>query len=511
MVGLDRNVLNQIDKDNVLERIRIDVRNDFILAPHLNAIFVKAGDEVWNQSAELLRNGNYQPRLPYTISVPKGRGFTRPGSILSPVDRFIYQALVHLVSPVLDEQLDRTRVFSHVFSQNDKANFEPAHECWQRFQEALRDLCTLGGHIVKADIANYFERIPQHHLINLMRSSGCLSPAVNLLEKMLLAFQGQNSFGIVQGIFPSNVLGNFFMSDLDAYFELEGIRSARYNDDIYLQYNTHMEAQKGLIELIERLRKNGLHLNEFKSGIRTVQDVIREETEVDELFDAAREEVHEELAHQAGGYGFTVEWEFEEEIDEEIHLGAVERLYEAIEDYPQQADKIERFCLPILRSAKSPSAIEGVLQRLTMNSHLTRLYHAYLSRFVSDEPQIKTTLERIVLGDSVATDYEKMYLLGSLFNADNIKRSTVNTVLRWLTSTTQISESTRAVAAILAAKHGTAQQKRAVRVAYDDEPSEYVRSAILYSTRYMPTAEQRTCRRAWGGHSILNTLTAQAM
>ena len=511
MVGLDRTVLDVINSDRVMERIRIDVRTDFILAPHVNAIFVNVGDQVWSRSAELLRAGKYQPSLPYTISVPKGRGFIRPGSILSPLDRFIYQALIDLASGVLEEQIDRSRAFSHVLSQKKGYMFEPAHRCWEKFQGAIRELCNTGTYIVKADISNYFERIPQHHLVNLLRAAGCRSGVVNLLEEMLLSFQGRNSFGILQGLFPSDILGNFFLSDLDAYFELKQTGSARYNDDIYLQYRSHLEAQRGLIELIERLQKDGLHLNEFKSGIWATKDIIREATGVDTLFDAAREEIHEELTDQLGGYGFTAEWEFEEETDEGIHLATVERLYEAIDSHPEQSENIERFCLPVLRAAKSDSAIDDVLHRLTTNSHLTRLYHSYLARFVGEQKELRLVLEEMVRTNGLITDYERMYLLGSLFNADSVGRATVNKALLWLTSTNKVVPETRAVAAIFAAKHGKAVQKRAVRVAYDDEPSEYVRSAILYSSLYMTAAERRTCRLAWGGHSTLNALTAQAL
>lgn len=511
MAGLDRTILDQINPERVLDRIKIDIRTDFIFSPHLDAIYEKAGGEVWNRTYEMLRSGHYQPNLPYTISVPKGRGFTRPGSILSPVDRFVYQALIDLCTATIDEQVDRTRVFSHVFSQNEHHLFQPAHECWQRYQNAVRELCYAGGFIVKADISNYFERIPQHHLINLLSSAGCLPGVVKLLEEMLLAFQERDSFGIVQGVYPSDILGDFYMSDLDAYFDLMQLRSARFNDDIYIQYDTRQNAQIGLIKLIERLRKNGLHLNEFKSGIQEAHDTIRQETEVDVLFDAAREEIYEELVQHIDVYGFSVDWEIENETDEGIRLEAVERLYSAIEDYPDQTEKIEKFCLPILRSARSGSAIHSVLERLTENRHLSRLYHSYLSRFVQEDNELSRYLENLIQEDEVVTDYEKINILGSLLNANNIHSTTVNKTLLWLTNSKRISEETRAVAAVFSAKHGNANQLRTVRLTYEDEPSEYVRSAILFSSQYLPSAERRSRIIAWGGHTMLNSLTAQAM
>lgn len=512
MPGLDKNILDMIDHTKVIDRIKIDIRTDFILAPHYNAIFINAGGKLWERVNEFLSSGKYQPDLPLTISVPKERGFTRPGSILGPVDRFVYQALIDIASPELEAQLDRGRTFSHVPSNDGKSMFEPAHNSWDMFQNRLAELCKLDGYIVKADIANYFERIPQHHLVNLMRAAKCPSEVVNLLEEILLAFQERDSSGIIQGVFPSDILGNFFLSEFDAYCDHREVPSARYVDDMYMHFSSEVDAKMGFIDLIERLRKDGLHLNEYKSGIKTADEVLREETEVDVLFEKARREVREELAeYSTSGYGFTAEWEWEEpEDDQEIELAATEMLYSAIEKYPAQADKIERFCLPLLRAAGSNHAVEAVLDNLLKKPYLTSYYDAYLSRFVGTNKDVVSSLELVVGGPELVTDYQRMYLLGALFGAEAVKSTTVKAALQWLENT-RMAEETRAVAALFAAKHGNPSQKRAVRLTYENEPSMYVRSAILYASRYFTTAEKKTCKKAWGAHSLVNTLIAHAI
>src|SRR6266436_5722456 len=128
MPGLDKKMLNMIDPNKVIDRIKIDIRTDFILAPHYNAIFINAGEELWGRVQELLKSGNYQPELPHTINVPKERGFTRPGSILAPADRLVYQALIDIVSPALEAHLDRQRSFSHILAHDGNSMFEPAYE-----------------------------------------------------------------------------------------------------------------------------------------------------------------------------------------------------------------------------------------------------------------------------------------------------------------------------------------------------------------------------------------------
>ncbi|MCE3544251.1 hypothetical protein LXJ56_29170, partial [Escherichia coli] len=80
--------------------------------------------------------------------------------------------------------------------------FEPNHESWERFQASVAEICDGSEFILKADISNYFERLPQHHLVNLMAAAGCAPEVVNLLEEMLLSFRERNSSGIVQGVYP---------------------------------------------------------------------------------------------------------------------------------------------------------------------------------------------------------------------------------------------------------------------------------------------------------------------
>ena len=514
MPGLDKKILDSIDHNRAIKRVELDIRTDFILAPHYNAIFVNAGDELWAKIYELLRSGNYCPELPLTISVPKERGFTRPGSILQPIDRLIYQALIDLVVPNLENQLDRGRAFSNEPSADENLMFEPAHQSWEKLQKKIMELCSSIGFIVKADVANYFERIPQHHLINLINAAGCTPEVVNLLEEILLAFRGRDSFGIIQGVFPSDILGNFFLSDFDAFCELNDIPSARYVDDFYLRFESAIDAQKGLINLIERLRLNGLHLNEFKSGIKHSEDVIREETEIDKLFTEAKDEVESEFMDFIYGYGFNAAWELDEyyeEPDEDyIQLEAVNRLYNSIDEYPDQADKIEKFCLPLLRASKSDIAISPVLQNLTEKPYLTRLYQAYLSKFTPENKELASELQKYFKNPNLVTDFQRMYLLGALMNASTIDRSTVNTVLHWLKSS-GFSQELRGISAIFAAKHGTPQQKRTVRLEYESESSLYVRASILYASRYFTSAEKRTCIKAWGGHNIINALISQSM
>jgi hypothetical protein len=160
MPGLDRTVVDTIDSALAIARVRRDIRTDFILAPHFDAIFLKAADELWARTHELLSSGRYAPEPVLTVAVPKVRNFTRPGSILWPIDRLVYQALTDLSAPTLEAQLDQSRTFSHVVVEPGSEGhlFEPEHLCWDRFQSALRKVASKGGFFVKADVAKLLRK-----------------------------------------------------------------------------------------------------------------------------------------------------------------------------------------------------------------------------------------------------------------------------------------------------------------------------------------------------------------
>ena len=46
MPGLDRRIIALLDHERVIAHVKADISSDFILAPHYNSIFSRAGDEL---------------------------------------------------------------------------------------------------------------------------------------------------------------------------------------------------------------------------------------------------------------------------------------------------------------------------------------------------------------------------------------------------------------------------------------------------------------------------------
>lgn len=99
--------------------------------------------------------------------------------------------------------------------------------------------------------------------------------------------------------------------------------------------------------------------------------------------------------------------------------------------------------------------------------------------------------------------------MSGILNCEEVEMKTVQHVYQWLTSR-EIGPETRAIAAIFVAKFGGAHFRRSVRQQYERE-TDIVRAAILYSAQYFPAAEKVAIRKAWGGHSELNSLISSSI
>lgn len=515
---MDPNLVDSLNFDLAIGHIRTDVLTDFIIAPQYSAIYTYVADESIEIVKRLLRNAEYNSSIPLRVEIPKASGLSRPGAILTPIDRIVYQLLVDAVGTLVESQLDRTRVFSNVLLDEDPdfQMFRSHDECWRDKQDALQRRCYDRSLpvVIRTDIANYFERIYQHNLINLLRSSGCDSRIVNFLEDELKEFTSGDSHGILQGMFPSDLLGNFYLASLDDSLRIKDIPSIRYVDDLYLFFPNKLDAQKELIELCRILRTEGLNLNQSKTKIDDAVNLIEEETELDRLFALAKQEIRDTVlpVQIKSSYGFQTAWVPGEVILEpqQIELQAVENLYvEGIADQ-YKSEKVEKFCLPYLAQVQNVVAVERSLENIVARPYLSKIYCNYLMHLVKGNSEISERLEAIIASQDIPYDWTLIWPIVVLTEADIVSAGMVDKAIQILQDTNKI-ESLRSTAVFLIAKHGTATQRRILKNRYEAEPSSFVREAILFASRYFPTDERNSCIRAWGIHSTTNSLIAQAV
>ena len=149
-------------------------------------------------------------------------------------------------------------------------------------------------YVVRIDIANFFGSLNQHTLINVLSDAGYPSALSTRLENLLAGHAGERSSrGILQGMYPSDLLGNFYLAPIDQFLKERGVISTRYVDDMYIFIDSVDAADSLMQALIPELRSYDLGLNEAKCKILPATALITEEPDLEALFDAAVAEVSE--------------------------------------------------------------------------------------------------------------------------------------------------------------------------------------------------------------------------
>jgi hypothetical protein len=195
----------------------------------------------------------------------------------------------------------------------------------------------------------------------------------------------RNSRGLLQGISPSDLLGNFYMNPIDQALKDLGVRSVRYVDDIYIFVSSVLHAEEITRKLTKSLRDYDLILNESKSKLVNSKSLLIEEPDLERLFSDASDEL--KGGNIDSDYGIQSEWDDTDEDENEEHasnlkLGATIVLFNSIKEFPDHVEKIERFCLPLFAAAGPNYAVDHVLAAFSRRPAMSQIYCSYLSNFL---------------------------------------------------------------------------------------------------------------------------------
>jgi len=330
---------------------------------------------------------------------------------------------------------------------------------------------------------------------------------------VLLALRGKSSIGLIQGIATSDLLGNFYLSIFDDNCAQRGYESIRFVDDMFMPVGEYVASKSRLLWSIDTLRRDDLNVNEGKSGIFETAQIRAEEIEVADRFSEMYEKVLKTgvLDYVEEGYGFRVEFdsvplELPKGLTEpEVAASAIKELFDDNSVPNELVAKIDRFAFPVLTTLADPVGIDRAVAGVISRPYLAQIYLSYLARFVDWDANLETSLKGMLIADSTGA-YEKMLILATLFVAEDI--ADIGTAALTLMQDRSEEEPVRALAAMVAAKFGTATQKRVVRSQYDSEGSIYMRLALLYASQFLSSGDRNTCKRLWGSHSRLAAMLA---
>lgn len=238
---------------------------------------VKNNWEVIRTAIEKIDLDNYEPYSVTRVFAPKSRANIRVTHLLHPQDLIIYTALVIIAS--VDIEAHRIsekskRVFSYRVTGDARIGLYSSKGSYEAYIQKLQDKSNKSSvrFVAMADIADFYPRIYQHRLENVIESVATNQRTTEvarvLVRKMIGNLMGRNSYGIPVGPYASRILGEAILIDVDANLQSQGVDFVRWVDDYNIFCKNEYEAQSVIFGLAEWLFSNhGLTLQSAKSKI----------------------------------------------------------------------------------------------------------------------------------------------------------------------------------------------------------------------------------------------------
>ncbi len=215
-----------------------------------------------------LMNGRYKPSPVRGVGIPKPGGGTRQLGIPTAVDRMVQQAILQVLTPILEREFS---AFSYGFRPG-----RSAHQAIHQACEYVRD-----GYIyvVDIDLEKFFDRV--NHDVLMARVARYIKDKrlLKLIRAFLNAGLMQNGIvqprneGTPQGGPLSPLLANILLTDFDRELEKRGHRFVRYADDCNIYVQSLRAGQRVMDSATRFLQeKLKLHVNQEKSAVGHVSE-----------------------------------------------------------------------------------------------------------------------------------------------------------------------------------------------------------------------------------------------
>jgi RNA-directed DNA polymerase len=256
-------VLRRENMLNALRRVRsnkgvpgIDGMTVEELVPYL--------ETEWPRIREELLKGRYRPMAVRQVEIPKPNGNgMRPLGIPTVLDRMIQQAILQVLTPILDPHFS-----------DSSYGFRPGRSCHDAVKAAQGYVGSGYRFVVDLDLEKFFDRVNHDVLLARVAKRVKDKRLLRLLRRylesgvMVGGVIQEREEGTPQGGPLSPLLSNIILDDLDKELERRGHRFCRYADDCNI-YVRSKAAGERVMESISRFLEKRLRLkvNREKSAV----------------------------------------------------------------------------------------------------------------------------------------------------------------------------------------------------------------------------------------------------
>jgi group II intron reverse transcriptase/maturase len=216
----------------------------------------------WPVLREQLLTGRYQPSAVKRVEIPKPDGGVRRLGIPTVLDRFIQQAVLQVLQPLIDP----------TFSESSYG-FRPGRSAHQAVCQAQRYVQSDRRWVVDVDLEKFFDRV--HHDVLMGRMAKRISDPrmLRLIRRYLEAgimadgVVAERHEGTPQGGPLSPLLANVLLDVVDHELERRGHRFVRYADDCNVYVRSKRAAERVMGELTQWYAQLKLTVNAAKSAV----------------------------------------------------------------------------------------------------------------------------------------------------------------------------------------------------------------------------------------------------
>jgi len=396
------------------------------------------------------------------LRVPKSPLTTRPGCVLTPLDRIAYHWLVDKLYSVLEPRFPppAERVVLSYRYCGKPASDTPVRGSHRAFLETSRELARGGGWVVSADLTRYFERIDHGVLALTLTDLGADYEVTASLMSLLRGWLPPGlSCGLPQSQDPSGYLATALLLQFDEFAVARSAAYCRYTDDMTVVLPTRDDARKWLTAAETELWELGLALNCQKTRVESADDFLLRKSAHQ---DALERHLNPESAWMVSANAYGSGGQDDVEMDAILALVDDHDAFVALfrEEVQQQPPSLEslRPCLREFMRLNPVGALEYVLPNLGACLHAGRTLEQYLLVAAEDEPDLAATILEALTSQlafrRALTDWQAMWALHCCYRLEAADRQLADVAMAYVTTSRDWPEPVAAHAMLLAGWDG---------------------------------------------------------